>query len=108
MAAGLAATDSAALRRLACEAGYYLLAHGDTRVLYDFASSLRQQWRDRLGDDHDHVREIAYSLAQALSTTGRYAEARELYQDTLERDRRILGEDHLRRRQPRPGPALAR
>lgn len=82
-------------RRLACDACYYLLAHGDTLVLCDFASSLREQWRDRLGDDDEHVRDIAYSLAQALGVMGRYAEARDLDQDTLERDRRILVEEHV-------------
>jgi len=95
MVADLAATDSPGLRWLACDACYYLLVRGNTRVLHDFGSGLRQLWRDRLGDDHEHMREIANSLAQALVLMGRYAEARDLDQDTLDRNRRILGEDHL-------------
>jgi hypothetical protein len=33
-------------------------------------------------------------LDRTLRAIGRYAEARKLAQDTLDRDRRILGEDH--------------
>ena len=94
LAADLAATDSPALRWLACNACWYLLARGDTRTGHDLASDLRQQWRDRLGDDHEHVLAIAHYLAWALREMGRYAEARDLNQDTLDRNRRVLGEDH--------------
>ena len=33
-------------------------------------------------------------MDRTLRAIGRYAEARKLAQDTLDRDRRILGEDH--------------
>jgi hypothetical protein len=94
LVAGLAATDSPALRGLACDACGYLLARRDTRTAHDLASHLRQQWRDRLGEDHKHVLEVAHYLGWALRATGRYAEARDLDQDTLDRQRRILAEDH--------------
>jgi len=55
---------------------------------------LRQHWRDRLGDDHEHTRAAGTYLAWALQEMGRYAEARELDEDTLARKRRVLGEDH--------------
>src|SRR5262249_6657957 len=51
LAADLAATDSLGLRRMACNACWYLLDRGDTRLAHDLASDLRQHWRDRLGDD---------------------------------------------------------
>jgi hypothetical protein len=95
LAAGLAATASAGLRQLACDLCWYLLARGDPHTTYDLASSLRQQWRDRLSDDHEDVLEIARYLSWALTVMGRYAEARDLDQDTLGRKRRVLGEDHL-------------
>ena len=38
--------------------------------------------------------EVAHYLGWALRATGRYTEARDLDQDTLDRQRRILGEDH--------------
>ena len=93
LAADLAATDSPALRQLACDACWYLIARGDTRTAYDLARGLRQQWRDRLGEDHVHtlVRALPRLDAQEM---GRYAEARDLDQDTLDRRRRVLGEDH--------------
>ena len=37
---------------------------------------------------------ITRYLGWALREMGRYAEARDLHQDTLDRHRRVLGEDH--------------
>ncbi len=94
LAADLAATGSPALRQLACDACTYLMTRGDTRTAHDLASDLRQHWRDRLGDDHEHTWAAARSLAWAFVAMGRYAEARDLDQDTLDRRHRILGQDH--------------
>ena len=107
LAANLAATDSPSLRWMACNACGYLIAHGDARTAHYLASDLRQQWRDRLGDDHKHVRGVAHYLAWALQEMGRYAEARDLDQDTLARDRRILGEDHVMTLSSANGLAIA-
>ncbi len=96
LAADLAAAASPALRTLACYASWYLMARGDTRIAHDLASDLRQQWRDRLGDDHEHTLAITHNLAWALRVMGRYAEAWELDRNNLPRYRRILGEDHPR------------
>ena len=92
LVANLAAAER--LRQLACDACNYLMARGDTRIAYELASDLRQQWRDRLGDDDEHTLEIARCLAWAFVAKGRYAEARDLDQDILDRRRRILGENH--------------
>jgi hypothetical protein len=94
LAADLAATGSPDLRWMACHACGYLLARGDPRTARDLASDLRQHWRDRLGNDHEHTRATATYLAWALRDMGRYAEAHELDEDTLARCRRVLGEDH--------------
>jgi tetratricopeptide (TPR) repeat protein len=94
LAADLAATDSLDLRWTACNACMYLLARGDTHTAHDLVTDLRQHWSDRLGDDHEHSRAAALYLAWALQDMGRYAEARELDEDTLARSRRVLGEDH--------------
>ncbi len=94
LAADLAATDSRDLRRMACNACWYLLARGDNRTAHDFAMALRQHWRDRLGDDQENTLAVAYYLAWALRAMGRYAEARARDEDTLARCRRVLGEDH--------------
>ena len=94
LAADLAATGSRALRWMACDACWYLLARGDTRIAHDLVVGLRQHWRDQLGEDHENTRAITLYLAWALRAMGSYAEARELDEDTLARHRRVLGEDH--------------
>ena len=94
LAADLAATDSSALRQLVRRVCWYLIERGDARTPRDLISNLRQQWRDRLGEDHEHTLMAAHYLAWALLEMGSYAEARDLNQDTLERRRRVLGEDH--------------
>ena len=94
LAADLAATDTRDLRWMACNACGYLLARGDTRTAHVLAAGLHRQWRDRLGDDHENTLAVAHYLAWALRDMGRYAEARELDEDTLARCRRVLGDDH--------------
>jgi len=94
LAADLAATDNPALRELTRHACWYLLERGDARTAHDLIIGLRQQWRDRLGEDHAQVLTAAHYLAWALLELGRYAESRDLNQATLERRRRVLGEDH--------------
>ena len=87
---------------MACDACWYLLARGDSRTAHDLAASLRQHWRDRLGDDDENTLAAVGYLAWALRDMGRYAEARELDEDTLARNRRMLGDDH-----PTPWPRRA-
>ncbi len=93
LAADLAATTNPGLRRLAYRASRYLLARGDARSGHDLASHLYPQWREQLGADHPQTQAIGYYLAQAFRDMGRYADARDLDQDLLDR-RRLLGEDH--------------
>jgi hypothetical protein len=94
LAADLAATDDPGLRWLACDACWYLLARGDTRTGHDLASPVYQQWNDRLGGDDPHTLSIVHYLAWALQEMGRHADARDLDEDSLARERRLRGEDH--------------
>jgi transcriptional regulator with XRE-family HTH domain len=94
LAADLAGTDSADLRELVRRACWYLLERGDARTPRDLMSSLHRQWRDRLGEDHQHTLMAAHYHAWALLEMGRYAESRDLNQANLARRRRALGEDH--------------
>jgi transcriptional regulator with XRE-family HTH domain len=94
LAADLGATDSPALRELVRRVCWYLIERGDARTARDLISTLRRQWRDRLGADHPHTLMAAHYLAWALWELGRYAESRDLNHDTLARHRRVLGEDH--------------
>ena len=94
LAADLAATDNPALRELVRRVCWYLIERGDARTPRDLISNLRQHWRDRLGEDHEHTLMATHYLAWALLEMGRYAESRDLNQDTLARRRRVQGEDH--------------
>ena len=94
LAADLGATDTPALRVLVCRMCWYLIERGDARTPRDLISTLHRQWRDRLGEDHQHTLLAAHYLAWPLWELGRYAESRDLNQDTLARRRRVLGEDH--------------
>ena len=82
LAADLGATDSAALRELVRRACWYLIERGDAHTARDLMSNLRRQWRGRLGVDHQHTLMAAHYLAWALWELGRYAESRDLNQDT--------------------------
>ena len=94
LAADMAATDSPALRELVRRVCWYLIERGDARTPRDLISNRRQQWSDRLGEDHEHTLMAAHYLAWTLLEMGRYAESCDLNQDTLARRRRVLGEDH--------------
>jgi transcriptional regulator with XRE-family HTH domain len=94
LAADLAATENPALRELVRRVCWYLIERGDARTPRDLIGSLHQQWRSRLGEDHEHTLMAAHYLAWALLELGRYAESRDLNQDTLARRQRVLGDDH--------------
>jgi len=93
LAADLAAADNPDLWYLASNACWYLLSRGDIGAAYTCASDLYQQWRDRFGSDHVSVLIIAHSLGRALRALGRYADAGDLDQDTLVRQRRLRGDE---------------
>jgi hypothetical protein len=93
LAADLASTRNRRLRWMACDACWYLIARGDTRTSYDLATHLHQHWQQQFGDDETTLA-MALNSAWALRDMGRYADARDLDQDTLDRKHRILGEDH--------------
>jgi len=94
LATDLAATENFDLRWMACNGCAYLLSRGDTRAGHDLASNLRQQWRQRLGEDDQNTRAAVTYIAWALQDMGRHADARDLDKDTLDRKRRLLGEDN--------------
>jgi DNA-binding XRE family transcriptional regulator len=94
LAADLAGTGNPALRELVRRACWYLIERGEARAAQELMGDLREQWRDRLGADHQHTLMAAHYLAWALWELGRYAESRDLNRDTLERRRRVLGADH--------------
>jgi transcriptional regulator with XRE-family HTH domain len=93
LAADLAATDNPALRELVRRMCWYLIESGDFRTPRDLIGDLRQRWRSRLGEDHEHTLMAAHYLAWALLELGQYAESRDLNRDVLARRRRVKGDD---------------
>ena len=96
LAAGVTGIGNAALDQMACNACYFLLARGDTWHAHDLANGLYQDWSAQLGSDDRHAQAAATYLAWGFRNMSRYAEARDLDEDSLERRRRIFGEDHPR------------
>jgi hypothetical protein len=87
-------TTSAALRTLARDACWYLVARGDARGSHELAASLYEHRRSILGNDDPDTLHAAHALGWAQWSLGRYTEARDLDQDTLDRRTRTLGPDH--------------
>jgi len=94
LAASPATTADAAIRRLACDAAWYLLRRADTRNCHDLSCDLYHQWRDRLGADDRDTLTAASRLARALQQMNHHSAARALDEDTLARKRHLYGDDH--------------
>ncbi|MBV8995924.1 MAG: TIR domain-containing protein, partial [Pseudonocardiales bacterium] len=92
--ADLANTDNRSLRFRACNAMSYLLRRGETHAGQQLAHQLHQAWSARFGPDDDCTLAAANELASAWYDLGDYQQALELDQDTLARQRRVLGDDH--------------
>jgi Tetratricopeptide repeat len=94
LAANLTDATNPDLRKLACDAIGYLVARGDARTAHGLASPLQEQWRELLGRDDTDTLSLALNVAWALREMGRYDDALQQDRDTLERRRRVLGENH--------------
>ncbi|MER5889257.1 FxSxx-COOH system tetratricopeptide repeat protein [Streptomyces sp. NPDC001941] len=81
-------------RRLLIDRVRYLWKRGDITTAWSLGSSLRDDWRERLGNDDLQYLYLRFHLSNILRTQGRYVEARELDEETLERQRRVLGVSH--------------
>lgn len=82
------------LRKVACEAVWYLIERGDIDASVRLGESLVVPWRAALGAEHADTLLAARGLARAYRERGSYQEALLLYEDTLPRYRRTLGDDH--------------
>jgi tetratricopeptide (TPR) repeat protein len=94
LAADPATTDNHALKYLAYSAVWHLLARGDARAAQPIAQHIHEHWHTRHGPDDRYTLAIAGALARAHRDLGDLHRARALDEDTLNRDRRILGDDH--------------
>jgi hypothetical protein len=87
-------TDNSELRALTIHGCWALRSRGDFRAALHLTQSLRDAWRQTLGEDHPHTLTAANILATCHGDAGNYAIARELSEDVMARRRRVLGEDH--------------
>ncbi|RST18641.1 tetratricopeptide repeat protein [Streptomyces sp. WAC05374] len=81
-------------RRLLIDRVRYLWKRGDWQTAGTLAEDLRDAWRDMLGNDDLQYLYLRFHLSNILRSQGRYVEARELDEVTLERQRAVLGRSH--------------
>ncbi|MGW7468035.1 FxSxx-COOH system tetratricopeptide repeat protein [Streptomyces xantholiticus] len=81
-------------RRLLIDRVRYLWKRGDWKTAYTLASDLREAWKDMLGNDDRQYLYLRFHLSNILRSQGRYVEAKELDEVTLDRQRAVLGPTH--------------
>ncbi|GAA4925876.1 FxSxx-COOH system tetratricopeptide repeat protein [Streptomyces coeruleoprunus] len=81
-------------RRLLIDRVRYLWKRGDWQTAWTLGCELREAWREMLGDDDLQYLYLRFHLSNILRSQGRYVEARELDEVTLERQRAVLGPSH--------------
>ncbi|GAA2455721.1 MULTISPECIES: FxSxx-COOH system tetratricopeptide repeat protein [Streptomyces] len=81
-------------RRLLIDRVRYLWKRGDWQTAGALAEDLRDAWREMLGNDDLQYLYLRFHLSNILRSQGRYVEARELDEVTLERQRAVLGRSH--------------
>ncbi|MER6997314.1 FxSxx-COOH system tetratricopeptide repeat protein [Streptomyces sp. NPDC000410] len=81
-------------RRLLIDRVRYLWKRGDWQTAGELAQDLRDAWRDMLGNNDVQYLYLRFHLSNIYRSQGRYVEARELGEVTLERQRTVLGASH--------------
>ncbi|WP_327237292.1 FxSxx-COOH system tetratricopeptide repeat protein [Streptomyces sp. NBC_01317] len=81
-------------RRLMIDRVRYLWKRGDLPAAFELANDLRDVWREKLGNDDLQYLYLRFHLSNILRSQGRYVEARELDEETLARQRVVLGASH--------------
>ncbi|MET9802686.1 FxSxx-COOH system tetratricopeptide repeat protein [Streptomyces sp. NPDC006368] len=81
-------------RRLLIDRVRYLWKRGDWQTAWSLGGDLREAWKETLGDHDLQYLYLRFHLSNILRSQGRYVEARELDEVTLERQRDVLGASH--------------
>ncbi|MBW5485404.1 FxSxx-COOH system tetratricopeptide repeat protein [Streptomyces bambusae] len=81
-------------RRLLIDRVRYLWKRGDFKAAYQLGEELRAAWREQLGNDDLQYLYLRFHLSNILRSRGRFVEAKELDEVTLERQRAALGPSH--------------
>jgi len=88
-----ATTDDPDLRWTANSAVWHLIARGDALAALPLAEHLHTSWTSRHGPDDPSTLAVANTLAEIHRQLGRYQQARNLREDALARQRRVMGDD---------------
>ncbi|WP_433396313.1 FxSxx-COOH system tetratricopeptide repeat protein [Streptomyces sp. CA-146814] len=81
-------------RRLLIDRVRYLWKRGDIRTAGALGEELREVWQETLGERDLQYLYLCFHLSNILRTRGRYVEAKELDEFTLDRQREVLGAEH--------------
>ncbi|MEE1740937.1 FxSxx-COOH system tetratricopeptide repeat protein [Streptomyces sp. BE147] len=81
-------------RRLLIDRVRYLWKRGDVRTAATLGDELRETWLETLGERDLQYLYLCFHLSNILRTRGRYVEAKELDELTLQRQREVLGQEH--------------
>lgn len=81
-------------RRLLIDRVRYLWKRGDVRTAGALGDELREIWEEKLGERDLQYLYLCFHLSNILRTRGRYVEAKDLDEFTLERQRAVLGPEH--------------
>ncbi|MFE9629714.1 FxSxx-COOH system tetratricopeptide repeat protein [Streptomyces sp. NPDC006463] len=81
-------------RRLMIDRVRYLWKRGDFKAAYALGEELRETWKETLDKDDLQYLYLCFHLSNILRSQGRFVEAKELDEVTLERQRSVLGPSH--------------
>ncbi|MEU1089176.1 FxSxx-COOH system tetratricopeptide repeat protein [Streptomyces sp. NPDC005892] len=81
-------------RRLLIDRVRYLWKRGDVRTAAALSAELRATWAEMLGKEDIQYLYLCFHISNIFRSRGRYVEAKELDEITLQRQRDILGAEH--------------
>ena len=87
--------DDPRTRQLLIDWVRYQWKHGEYEACLNLAERLQNLWIHQLGADHPQTLHLQFQIANVLRSQGNFNEARELDTYVLERQRQVLGPDHL-------------
>jgi tetratricopeptide (TPR) repeat protein len=87
--------DDARTRQLLIDWVRYQYIHGEYEACLKLAQRLQNLWTNQLGPDHPQTLNLQFQMANVLRYQGRFIEARDLDTYVLERQRTVLGNEHL-------------
>ncbi|MEU5975278.1 FxSxx-COOH system tetratricopeptide repeat protein [Streptomyces sp. NPDC047315] len=81
-------------RRLLIDRVRYLWKRGDWASAATLCVEVRETWREMLGNNDYQYLYLRFHLSNIMRSQGRYVEAKDLDEVTLERQRKVLGPTH--------------